>query len=116
MIDKLTIAVGDPTVSAHFYGAVFGARLRPFTMAGSTLWIGHLGSMELVICAREVAGIEARENTIQPRFVVADVEEAVRAAIQAGGTPIGEITAIGAIRMAAVRDPDGYSIELIERP
>lgn len=114
MIDKVVIAAGDAARSAGFYGAVLGVVFEPFCAADG-VWIGHLGGLEVWIVSRAVVGVAARDNTVQVRFVVADVAAAFAAAEANGGVRLGDIEDLGAIKLGAVRDPDGYIVELIHR-
>ena len=113
MIDKVTIATGDTPKMAAFYAAVFGAELSPLEAMGTTIWVGALGGVELLLCPKIVAGITARENTIQLRIVVADVPGAVAAAQQHGGCSLGDVFVHEGRAMGAIRDPDGNSIEVV---
>jgi predicted enzyme related to lactoylglutathione lyase len=114
-IDKVTIAVTHPEEMAAFYSKTFGAELKSSDMQGMKFFSGKLGNIELLLCPKEVAGIKANENTIQLRFVVKDVDAAVKSALKNGGSKIGEIQTTGNIKGGAVRDPDGNSIELVQK-
>lgn len=110
MIDKLTIAVVRMEAMAGFYARVLGAELT----ASGPFRIGRMQGMSLVLCPREIAGVKAEANTIQLRFVVKDVAEAVRLAKGAGGTVIDEPAARGGAMSGSVRDPDGNSLEFVQ--
>ncbi len=105
-VDKVVIAVGKPEAMAKFYTEVFGAKLQGMAMQGTTLYSGTLGNLELVLCPKEIAGIQADQNTIQLRFVVHDVAKTMEAAVKAGGQKIDA---------GSIRDPDGNSMELIRK-
>lgn len=109
-IDKITIAVGSMDAMVEFYTKTFGAVLEP----AGPMRRGRMGSLQLLFCPKEVAGVTAEQNTIQLRFVVGDLNATVRRASESGGCEIGERKTLGTARLAAIRDPDGNSIELIE--
>lgn len=113
MIDKITIATGDTPKMAAFYAAVFGVELRPVEAMDTTIWVGGVDGVEFLLCPKIVAGITARENNIQLRFVVADVSATVAAAEAHGGCSLGDVVAHEGRAMGAIRDPDGNSIELV---
>jgi predicted enzyme related to lactoylglutathione lyase len=113
LIDKITIATGETEKMAAFYAAVFGAELREVPAYGTGIWVGKLGSLEVMLCPKVVAGITAKENTIQLRFVVPDVQAAMTKAGEHGGMALGEPFPHAGRVMGAIRDPDGNSIELI---
>ncbi len=110
-IDKITIATKDTDKMIAFYTKTFGAEIKK----GDPISGGKIGTLQIVLCPREVAGVKAEQNTIQLRFVVADIEKTVKAAFEAGGTKIDPITDSGTAKHASVRDPDGNSIELIQK-
>lgn len=114
-IDKVVIAVSDLGRMETFYVGVFDAKLRDVDLGGAKLKAGTLGGMEFILCPKEVAGVKADQNTIQLRFVVEDIASAVEAATMAGGQIIDEIRSAEGAKTASVRDPDGNSIELIQR-
>ncbi len=110
-IDKITIATKDTDRMIDFYTKTFGAELKKRDPISG----GTIGNMQIVLCPRDVAGVKAEQNTIQLRFVVADIEKTFKAALEAGGTKIDAITKAGKQTIASVRDPDGNSIELIQK-
>lgn len=114
-IDKVVIAVTDLDRMGTFYVEVFGAKLKDVDLGGAKLKAGTLGSLEFVLCPKEVAGVQADQNTIQLRFVVEDITRAVEAATKAGGQVIDAVRSADGAKTAAVRDPDGNSVELIEK-
>ena len=67
------------------------------------LYVGTCGELQLQLCPRELAGIDAEQNRHQLTIAVADVAATIELAKQHGGQAIDE---------SAVRDPDGNSIEL----
>ena len=113
MIDKVTIAVGDMTSMAGFYGAVLGVELTPQERFGRTLLRGAAGGVEFLLCPKDLAGVEADVNTVQLRLVVADVDAAHAAGLARGGAELSSPQDVGGRRSAALRDPDGNSLELV---
>jgi predicted enzyme related to lactoylglutathione lyase len=114
-IDKITIAVADLAKMKGFYGRALGIEFTDIDMQGAKLAVAKLGALEILLCPKQLAGITATENTVQLRFVVADVKAAHAAAVAAGGASIAEPQDGGGRLTSAVRDPDGNSLELIER-
>jgi predicted enzyme related to lactoylglutathione lyase len=115
MIDKLTIATVHTDAMAGFYTSVLCASFTAQTVGSERLWTGFVGPLELWLVPRHLANIHARDNVVQVRFVVADLDEAMRAAPLHGGSVVGEALPIADLRLGAVRDPDGNVIELIQR-
>lgn len=114
MIDKVVIAAADSSRSSAFYSALLGAVFAPFCEVDG-VFTAVVGGLEVWIVSRAVVGIAARDNTVQVRFVVADVAAAIAAGEANGGVRLGDVEDLGAIQLGAVRDPDGYIVELIAR-
>lgn len=114
-IDKITFAVGKMEEMVAFYTGMFDMKFKSFDAYESTLYTGKLGDMELLFCPKEVARVDAKINTIQPRFVVQDVENAFKTGLEKGGTAITEPQLFEGAKIASLRDPDGNSVELIQK-
>ncbi len=110
-LDKVTIATRNTPAMAAFYSAVFGAGLKP----SGPVWVGAIGSVQLMLCPAKIAGVNVATNNVQLRFVVADIEAAVHQALESGGRRLNDIEQSNAGLTAAVRDPDGNSVEIIQR-
>ena len=97
-----------------FYSAVLDSAFEPVEMYGRTLHRGRTGDgLELLVCPADLAGVDATNNTIQLRLLP-DVDAAHRRALDHGGSSLNEPISDGRRRLAAVRDPDGNSLELGE--
>ena len=114
-IDKIVIAVGDLDKMGFFYSAVFGVKLNDVDVGNAKMKTGLWGTMEFLLCPKELAGIKANQNTIQLRFVVKDIDLVLKRAKETGGQIITNIQSTHGVKTAAVRDPDGNSIELIQK-
>jgi predicted enzyme related to lactoylglutathione lyase len=114
-LDRITIAVGEPSRMVAFYGRLFQAEFRAIDCGEFQLYRGEIApGLELQFCPKAVAGITATQNIHQLRFVVPELERYLALAVLAGGQVLGEVTVQGGRRCGAVRDPDGNSLELIE--
>ncbi|MFT7486012.1 MAG: putative enzyme related to lactoylglutathione lyase [Candidatus Paceibacteria bacterium] len=112
MIDKITIAVADMDSMATFYSATLSLAFVDVDLMGHTLKSARDGELEIMLCPKELAGIEAKINTIQVRFLVPDVRGAYARGLVEGGKDLGEPTELQGCLQASLRDPDGNSLEL----
>lgn len=112
MIDKLTIAVASLEEMAAFYAGVLGMEFAAVEVAGHELRSGRYGDLELLLCPRALAGVDADSNTVQVRFLVPNVTAAMEAGLSAGGSLLNEVAELGGVFHGALRDPDGNSVEL----
>lgn len=110
-LDRITVATLNMKAMVKFYEKVFDASLQAKSAYGTTLYEGSLANLNLLLCPNEVAKVQAEQNRHQLRFIVTDVEETLRRAWDAGGSLEGDIVEDAGEKVAAVRDPDGNTIE-----
>ncbi len=115
MIDKMTIAVDSMERMVAFYSAVLSVEFSKREMFERALYGARYGSVELLMCPKDLTGVDADVNTVQVRFVVADVDAAFTSGVNWGGKAISEPAMAEGSRQASLRDPDGNSLELSER-
>ncbi len=113
-ISKITLAVNHAKEMADFYNTVFDCQLKEFEAFNSTLYSGNFCGINLLICPNQIAGVEAQQNRQQFDIEVNDIEKVIKIAISNGGKLFQEITTNETSKTAAITDPDGNSIVLIE--
>lgn len=98
-----------------FYTEAFGCRFREVETFGISSRFAQIGGMTLkLVPIRKEADFEGFPSH-QPGFEVDDVERVLRLAVEQGGRQEGEIVRQAGRVHAAVRDPDGNTIELYSR-
>ncbi len=97
-----------------FYTAAFGADLKAFNAYGTKLFRGTMAGHGFTICPNEVVKIEANRSRHQLKYQVGDLKTTLGLALATGGALLSEMTQHGDRLVAAIRDPDGNSIELEE--
>jgi predicted enzyme related to lactoylglutathione lyase len=110
-LERMTLAATDVDAMLHFYNTVLDTGFE--LMMDKPLYMGLIGGVEAVLCPNTIAQVDAKQCRIQLRLRVDDIDEVVEKAKANGGSFMSE-TANENARMAAVRDPDGNSIELIQ--
>jgi len=111
-IDKITIAVTDMEMMEKFYTAFFKIDFTKHEMGEFYLLTGKVEDIQIMLCPKEIAGIEVNQNNIQLRFAVENIEEVVKLGVEKGGAIIEDVQQQDDIKIASLRDPDGNSIEL----
>ena len=107
--------VHDMEGMTAFYTAAFGIRFSDVDTFGITSRFGEIGGVTLkLVPMREGVDFEDFPSH-QLGFVVADVEAVIALAVEHGGRQEGEILRDGDKVHAAVRDPDGNTVELYFR-
>jgi predicted enzyme related to lactoylglutathione lyase len=96
----------------NFYSEAFGVQFREVDTYGIQSQFGEVNGITLKF-------VPIRDDTDfkgfpvhQPGFVVSDVEAVIALALKHGGRQEGQIIRKGGRLEAAVRDPDGNTIEL----
>src|SRR5574341_972901 len=110
----ITLATTNMPAMKKFYDTVFNANLQAQAMFGTTLYQGKLGGISLLLCPNEIARAKAEQNRHQLRFTVKDIAATMRLALGNGATLLNEISEQADGKIAAVRDPDGNSIEFVQ--
>lgn len=116
-LTQITLAAFDVHEMVHFYSAVFDCDFQEFEAFGAKLYKGSLADFDLLICPNRIAGIQAEQNRHQLKFSVRNIVRTMEFALEAGGTVLNEITEDHqGFRIAAVRDPDGNTLEFEQAP
>ena len=114
-ISRVTLAATNMPAMTRFYNAVFGAGLRETAIGGVAMQSGTLAGLELLLCPNEVAKVDAALNRHMLRIVVDALDPVIVRVRENGGSVDAPPTVSDGIRLLAVRDPDGNTIELAER-
>ncbi len=114
-IDKITIAIENIKQTVEFYSKTFCIDLNEIDCGDFKMYIGKIGDIQMLFCPKSIAGITATENTTQLRFVVEDIKSILKKGIQFGGLQISNIQKENGVKTSALRDPDGNSIEIIQK-
>jgi catechol 2,3-dioxygenase-like lactoylglutathione lyase family enzyme len=111
-ISSLAIRVSNTDAMLAFYSEAFGIEFRQVDTYGIPSQFGELDGVTLkFVPIRDDSDFKGYP-VHQPGFVVPDVEAVIALAIRHGGRQEGRtIHAAGQVQ-AAVRDPDGNTIEL----
>lgn len=112
-LDHITLASTHTAAMVAFYNSVFDASLVPIAAHGSTLYRGSLAGIALLLCPNEIAGVQAEQNRHQLRFRVSDLAQVLERVQAAGGTVDADQGDTQTAR-AAVRDPDGNTLEFVQ--
>lgn len=113
-VDKITLAVDNMAAMRNFYGGALGVSFVAVEMYGRQLYQSKSGSIEILLCPKDLAQVTADHNTVQLRFVVPKLTRAYESALKNGGVPLTPPQQVGGTLQAALRDPDGNSLELIQ--
>ncbi|HEX5840649.1 MAG TPA: VOC family protein [Anaerolineales bacterium] len=114
--NSLAFRVANMQAMIAFYSQAFGIQFREVNTYGILSQFGELDGLTLkFVPIRDDADFKSFPIH-QPGFLVEDVEEVVRLAILHGGRQEGQILRSEGSVQAAVRDPDGNTIELYSNP
>lgn len=114
-LSGMEIASVDMKRMVNFFNGVFDAQLTPFYLGDFVLYRGQIGGMNVTLTPSEMLDIRADKSRYQLSFVVPNLERALHQTKRSGGIQMSEIDVDGSERFCNILDPDGNSIELVER-
>ena len=100
-----------------FYEAILGVQFDRHELGTDRVILrASTGSGPIVqLCPNSIAKVKTSSNSIQLRFKVDQVATAIEAAVKNGGAVLQQPTEADGKAVGSIRDPDGYSIALIEK-
>lgn len=112
MISSLAIRVSNMDAMMAFYSEAFHVQFREVDTYGIPSQFGEVdGVMLKFVPIRDDADFKGYPIH-QPGFVVPDVEAVIALALKHGGRQEGKVIQADGKIQAAVRDPDGNTLEL----
>jgi predicted enzyme related to lactoylglutathione lyase len=109
-LTRITVAVTHMPEMVAFYNAVLDTHL----VAAAPFYRGNLAGIDLLFCPNQIAGVEAKQNRQQFRLEVDDLSAVLQRVKENGGQILNEGEESGR-RLAGIRDPDGNTLELVQR-
>jgi predicted enzyme related to lactoylglutathione lyase len=111
-ISSLAVRVHHLEAMLNFYSEAFQVEFRAVDTDGIRSHFGDVNGITLKFVPIRYTEDFTGFPIHQPGFVVADVEAVIALALKHGGRQEGQIIRTGGRIQAAVRDPDGNTIEL----
>ena len=111
-VSSIAIRVYNTDAMVSFYSRAFGVQFREVDTYGIRSQFGEVGDITLKFVPIRDSDDFKGFPVHQPGFVVPDVEAVVTLALEHGGRQEGQIIRRDGQVQAAVRDPDGNTIEL----
>lgn len=113
-ITRITMAITNMDAMVQFYNRVLNAHLEP--IAGTPFYRGAIAGMDILFCPNDIAGVDAKQNRQQFRFLVNNLGDRLEQVSTAGGEIIQSQLEQDGSRIIGVRDPDGNTLELLWLP
>ncbi len=111
-ISSIAFRVYNMDAMVAFYSAAFQVEFREVDTYGVRSQFGDVGGVTLKFVPIRESDDFKSFPIHQPGFVVTDVEAVIDLAIKHGGRQEGQTVRTEGKTQAAVRDPDGNTIEL----
>lgn len=111
-VSSIAIRVYNMDAMVSFYSKAFDVQFREVDTYGIRSQFGEVGEITLKFVPIRDSDDFTGFPVHQPGFVVSDVEAVVALALEYGGRQEGQIIRRDGQVQAAVRDPDGNTIEL----
>jgi len=111
-ISSIAFRVHNLEAMMKFYSEAFGVQFHEVDTYGIRSQFGEVDGITLkFVPIRDEADFKGFP-VHQPGFIVADVEAVIALALKHGGRQDGQTIQVDGKTQAAVRDPDGNTIEL----
>ena len=111
-LSSVAMRVANMEAMLNFYSQAFGVKFHEVDTFGIRSQFGEVQGITLkFVPIRDEADFE-NYPVHQLGFIVSDVEAVIALALQHGGREEGKVMRNGEKTQAAVRDPDGNTIEL----
>jgi len=115
-ISSIAVRVSNIDAMVAFYSEAFQVQFREVETYGIYSQFGEVDGITLkFVPIRDDVDFKCFP-VHQPGFVVADVEAVIDLAIKHGGRQEGKVVQSDGRTQAAIRDPDGNTIELYSEP
>lgn len=111
-ISSIAFRVSNMDAMLAFYSEAFGIEFREVDTYGIRSQFGNVNGITLKFVPLRESDDFKNFPIHQPGFVVLDVEAVIALAIQHGGRQEGQTLRLEGKVQAAIRDPDGNTIEL----
>jgi len=111
-ISSVALRVYNLEAMMNFYSEAFQVQFREVDTYGIRSQFGEVGGITLKFVPIRDSSDFVGYPVHQLGFTVSDVETVIALALRYGGQKEGEIIRTGGKIQAAVRDPDGNTIEL----
>lgn len=112
---RIAIAATKVNEMVHFYEQVFKAQFQSIKTEHATFYAGQMGGIALTLIPNSVAQVKAEQNRQQLSFVVDDIHKVLALAEKAGGKNLVDLIETPEGKQAAVTDPDGNTIEFLQK-
>ena len=112
---RIAIAATKIEEMRRFYNLVFEANFEVQATEMGNFYQGQLAGLALTLVPNTVAKVVAEQNRQQLSLLVDNVEAVLAKAEQSGGKRLGDVLSGPAGYQAAIIDPDGNTIELLQQ-
>lgn len=114
-IDTITIAITNISEMVNFYETVFNCGFTEIEAYGTTLFSGNLAGIKILLCPNEVACVNAEKNRHQFDFLVTNLDNVICLAQASNGTLSGDIIKSADKKAVTIIDPDGNTMNFIQK-
>ena len=114
-ITAITISTFNIEKMVHFYKSVFNVKFEDDNIInGLTIYKSVFGGITLYFCPNEIAKVKAKQNRHQLKFKVNDLRKTLKDVDKMDCEIINGMIKTHNTLIAAIADPDGNSIELVQ--
>ena len=114
-LNGVTVTTFNTEQMITFYNSLFNTRLQPVPLGDFNLYEGRLGNLNITFIPSNIRDVPTMSGHHQLSFKVSGLEAFIRRVERFGGTPLEQIFQDENVKYCSVADPDGNTIELLEK-
>ncbi len=111
---KITIACNDIAAMRAFYSKVFSVKFEEHDF-GFKIYSTVIGGLNFLLCPNDIAGVDAKQNRHQFDYITDKIQEVIDNALSTGGSIHSELLKTGNESTVTLFDPDGNTMNFIQR-
>ncbi len=116
MLTKINISVTNYEIMKEFYSKVFELKFNEVSLGEFSMATVKMDSISLTLVPIEISGVSADVNNIQLGFELSNLESILNLVEKYKGKIKDPLQVSGNSKYAGIYDPDGNTIELLEKP
>lgn len=112
---KITLACTDIQKMINFYSSVFNSEFIEHQFPRFKMFSAKIEEINFLFCPNEIAGVEAKQNRHQFDYECEDIKSIMKIALENDGEIHSDLQENTDELFAAIFDPDGNTINFIQK-
>jgi len=111
---KITIACNDIDAMTAYYSKVFNVKFEEHDF-GFKMYSTKIDGLDFLFCPNDIAGVDAKQNRHQFDYITDNIKDVIDNALSTGGSIHSELLTTATESTVTLFDPDGNTMNFIQR-